>query len=141
MFENCSNPISLIAKLIQFNYSTLSLEFKFRQPGYNWSAGTQFYFNITGILQHPSYWEDPEKFIPERFFDDQLNKDLRNLLFGFGVRNCPGYKSSMIELQCFLCLLFRKYDIELVDPNVPLKTVIGFLTACLELPVRIKLRK
>ncbi|CAB5203066.1 unnamed protein product [Rhizophagus irregularis] len=109
--------------------------------GCNWSAGTQFYFNITGILQHPSYWEDPEKFIPERFFDDQLNKDLRNLLFGFGVRNCPGYKSSMIELQCFLCLLFRKYDIELVDPNVPLKTVIGFLTACLELPVRIKLRK
>lgn len=109
--------------------------------GYNWSAGTQFYFNVTGILQHPSYWEDPKKFIPERFFDDQLNKDLRNLLFGFGVRNCPGYKSSMIELQCFLCLLFRKYDVELIDPNAPLKTVIGFLTACLELPVRIKLRK
>jgi cytochrome P450 len=109
--------------------------------GYNWSAGTQFYINATGILQHPSYWNDPEKFIPERFFDDQLNKDLRNLLFGFGVRNCPGYKSSMVELQCFLCLLFRKYDVELVDPNSPLKTVIGFLTAVLELPVRIKLRK
>ncbi|GES92432.1 cytochrome P450 [Rhizophagus clarus] len=109
--------------------------------GYNWPTGTQFYFNVVGILQHPSYWDDPKEFIPERFFDDQLNKDLRNLLFGFGVRNCPGYKSSMIEMQCFLCLLFRKYDVELVDPNAPLKTVIGFLTACLELPVRIKLRK
>ncbi|RIA99437.1 cytochrome P450, partial [Glomus cerebriforme] len=79
--------------------------------GSNWPASTQFYFNTTAILQHPSYWKDPEKFIPERFLDDQLNKNLRNLLFGFGVRNCPGYKSAMIELQCFLCLLFRKYDV------------------------------
>ncbi|PKC00251.1 cytochrome P450 [Rhizophagus irregularis] len=51
---------------------------------------------------------------------------------------CPGRKLAMIELICLMALLYRKYEIDLVDMNVPLKVVSGGVTSCTELLVEIK---
>ncbi|CAG8565272.1 8426_t:CDS:2, partial [Dentiscutata erythropus] len=69
--------------------------------------------------------------------------DIKNsfVMFGGGLRMCPGRKLAMIELKCLVTMIYRKYDVELVDMNVPLKTKSTFLTSCEELLFRLKLRK
>jgi hypothetical protein len=46
----------------------------------------------------------------------------------------------MIELKLLTALIYRKYDVELVDMNAPLKTKSFALTSCQELMVKIKHR-
>ncbi|PKC00252.1 cytochrome P450 [Rhizophagus irregularis] len=58
-----------------------------------------------------------------------------------GLRLCPGRKLAMIELVCLIALFYRKYEIDLVDMNAPLKVINGGVTACGELLTKIKHRK
>ncbi|RIB13037.1 cytochrome P450 [Gigaspora rosea] len=78
-------------------------------------AGTSIGIYPYGIHHSPTLWENPEKFIPERF----ENKNLENLEFygfGGGSRMCLGNNFSLIEQRILLCLLLRKYELSL-DPN------------------------
>jgi cytochrome P450 len=53
----------------------------------------------------------------------------------------PGSKLTMIELVCLMALLFRKYEIDLVDMNSPINTSCeGVTVACNKLLVEIKPR-
>ena len=62
------------------------------------------------------------------------------IMFGGGLRICPGKKLAMVELLCLIALLFRKYEINLVDMNAPLNIASGSVTVCTELLVEIKPR-
>ncbi|GET03257.1 cytochrome P450 [Rhizophagus clarus] len=62
-------------------------------------------------------------------------------IFGGGIRICPGRKLAIIELKCLLILIYRKYDIELVDMNAPLNYSSDFINVCKELIVKVKPRK
>ena len=46
----------------------------------------------------------------------------------------------MIELKLLTALVYRKYDVELIDMNAPLKTKSTSVTTCQELMVKIKPR-
>ncbi|PKY35175.1 cytochrome P450 [Rhizophagus irregularis] len=87
------------------------------------------------------YWEDPDKFNPDRWMAEGFeSKKFSFLMFGGGLRLCPGRKLAMIELVCLIALLYRNYEIDLVDMNAPLKVISGGLTVCAELLVKIKLK-
>ncbi|PKK77490.1 hypothetical protein RhiirC2_844270 [Rhizophagus irregularis] len=63
------------------------------------------------------------------------SKKLSFLMFGGGLRLCPGRKLAMIELVCLIALLYRKYEI---DVNAPLKVSFTFInrsSACQDLVV------
>ncbi|GES74985.1 cytochrome P450 [Rhizophagus clarus] len=82
--------------------------------------------------------EEPDKFNPDRWLvEGSESKKLSFLMFGGGLRICPGRKIAMIEL---VCLLYRKYEIDLVDMNAPLNVESIGITACNELLVKIKPR-
>ncbi|CAI2173406.1 18583_t:CDS:2 [Funneliformis geosporum] len=109
--------------------------------GYKWPKNTLFNVSFTAINNHKAHWKDPEKFDPERF----LKKDEKRLkatfnIWGGGLRICPGRKLAMIELKFLLASIYRKYDVELVNKNEPLKSKSTSLTVCQELMVRIKPR-
>ena len=60
------------------------------------------------------YWEDPEKFDPDRF-----NKDRRSsivpytyLPFGSGPRNCIGMRFAVLESKVALFNLLRDFELE-----------------------------
>ncbi|POG67647.1 cytochrome P450 [Rhizophagus irregularis DAOM 181602=DAOM 197198] len=109
--------------------------------GYKWPAGTMFRINADAIHYNKDYWEDSDKFNPDRWLvEGSESKKLSFLMFGGGLRICPGRKLAMIELVCLIALLYRKYEIDLVDMNAPLKVVSGGVTACTELLVEIKPR-
>ncbi|XP_076275225.1 cytochrome P450 9e2-like isoform X2 [Rhynchophorus ferrugineus] len=65
-------------------------------------------------LHHdPKYFADPEKFIPERFSDD--NKTLINkytyMPFGIGPRACIGSRFALLEMKTLLIQLVNKFEI------------------------------
>ncbi|CAB4403745.1 unnamed protein product [Rhizophagus irregularis] len=114
--------------------------------GYDWPEGTQFQMLFSAIIKHKDYWTEPEKFDPDRFYrveeSDKYLLEKKNMkttfpMFGGGIRICPGRKLAIIELKCLLFLIYRKYDIELVDMNSPLKYKRDFLNLCKELIVKI----
>ncbi|GBC01273.1 hypothetical protein RclHR1_04120003 [Rhizophagus clarus] len=109
--------------------------------GYKWSANTMFRINIDAIHYTGDYWEEPDKFNPDRWLvEGSEPKKFSFLMFGGGLRICPGRKLAMIELVCLMALLYRKYEIDLVDMNAPLNVESINITACNELLVKIKPR-
>ncbi|CAG8656502.1 14617_t:CDS:2 [Gigaspora margarita] len=80
-------------------------------------------------------------------FDKENKKSINDkkkyplIIFGRGMRLCPGRKLAMINMLTFMVLMFKKYDIELTDKDSPLKIFNGYITSCLELKIKIKLRK
>ena len=109
--------------------------------GYQWPAGTTFRVNNDTIHFSEDSWVDPYKFNPDRWLVEGFEpKKFSFNIFGGGLRLCPGRKLAMIELVCLLALLFRKYEIDLVDMNAPLKVKATSLNACCELLVKIRPR-
>src|SRR5205085_7023540 len=103
--------------------------------GFIWPEETSFQILYSAILKRKDYWTDPEKFDPDRFYkieeSDKYILEKQNIkntftMFGEGIRKCPGRKLAMIELKCLLASVYRKYDVELVDINAPLKYISTF---------------
>lgn len=83
---------------------------------YEISAKTRVVLNATAIGTDTKYWENPEKFYPERF----LNKDIdfrgqhfELLPFGAGRRGCPGitFAVSLVELALANLLFFFDWEL------------------------------
>ena len=134
---------------VVFALSRMNLE-KDEIGGFSWPEKTSFRILYSAMMKREDYWTDPEKFDPDRFYKvDESDKYIpekkkaKNVLpiFGGGIRMCPGRKLAMIELKCLLSLIYRKYDIEMVDMNAPLKCKYAHIILCDELIVKIKPRK
>ncbi|PKK71907.1 cytochrome P450 [Rhizophagus irregularis] len=149
--QYCDAVIKEVSRHCPVNYSLgrVSVE-KDTVGGYVWPEKTSFSILYCSIMKRKDYWTDPEKFDPDRFYkiDDSdkyfLEKQhVKNAfsIFGGGIRACPGRKLAMIELKCLLSLIYRKYDIELADPNAPLNYHSALLTVCKELFIKVKPRK
>ena len=100
-----------------------------------------FQVNAVSIHKNGDYWEDPETFNPDRWMVEGFEpKKYSFIMFGGGLRICPGRKLAMIELVSLMVLLNRKYEIDLVDMEAPLKTKSSLINACTELLIKIKPR-
>src|SRR6266542_725946 len=90
--------------------------------GFKWPAGTTFHVNAPTVHKHKDYWDEPEKFNPDRWMVKGFETRKHSfVMFGGGLRMCPGRKLAMIEITCLMALLFRKYEIDLVDMESSLK--------------------
>ncbi|GBB88003.1 hypothetical protein RclHR1_14500005 [Rhizophagus clarus] len=118
-----------------------SLEKPDEIAGYQWPAETIIRIHIKAIHDNEEYWDEPEKFNPDRWMVEGFEPKKNSfIMFGGGLRICPGRRLAMIELVSLMALLFRKYDFDLVDKEAPLKSESNIITACTELLVEIKLR-
>ncbi|KAL0916800.1 hypothetical protein M5K25_014340 [Dendrobium thyrsiflorum] len=57
--------------------------------GYDVPAGTMLLVNVYSIHRNPEVWQEPTKFIPERFQSSRAEGSVV-LPFGLGRRRCPG---------------------------------------------------
>ncbi|RHZ86544.1 hypothetical protein Glove_50g110 [Diversispora epigaea] len=105
---------------------------------YKFPVNQHFIINATAIHLDPKNWNNPEEFNPSRFLSNDKNT---LMMFGRGLRSCPGRNLAMTQLKILMALIYRKYDIELVDPTAPIKYKYAIISLCYELKVRIKLRK
>lgn len=80
-------------------------------------AGTQIGVNITGANHHLGTWENPHRFWPERFIE---NEKLKQSIFTFsgGARICPGRNLAQYEITTILANILKDYDFRLPEDSL-----------------------
>ena len=73
------------------------------------------------IHRHPTYWEQPDEFIPERFLTTKPSYSKYTYLpFGGGPRICIARHFAMIQAQLVIASLAQLFNFEYL-PNYPLQ--------------------
>jgi cytochrome P450 len=84
--------------------------------------------------KHPSFWEDPEQFDPDRFLPERVNQRSKFafLPFGAGPHTCIGKNYALMEAATILAGIAQRFHIELVpqqtieiDPRFTLRPKYG----------------
>lgn len=85
--------------------------------GYHVPVGKEVCVNIYGCHMDKKQWEEPEKFKPERFFNDDFNpKDLhKTLAFGGGRRACAGSLQAMHVVSLILGRFIQEFEWKLKE--------------------------
>jgi len=91
--------------------------------GFKIPAETSVWFSYYSMNHNPKHWENPEKFIPERF-DDITNVNKLST-FSFGPRSCIGMQFSKLEMMLIMATLLRNFKFEIDSPNYKLVVHVG----------------
>jgi cytochrome P450 len=75
------------------------------------------------LHRHPDYWEDPDKFNPDRFAESRKHQIPASAFypFGGGPRSCIGSQFALMEARVILAMIISKFDLHLV-PGHPVET-------------------
>jgi cytochrome P450 len=72
-------------------------------------AGTEIYLPPYFIQRNPALWDEPDRFDPDRFGeeDSQSRGRFATLPFSIGPRNCVGESFARLEMQLHLLMIAR----------------------------------
>ena len=100
----------------------LLLIFNFFFAGFFVPENTVVFINNHYSNFSTDYWEDPDKFDPNRFIDDsgKIKKPQHFLPFSTGRRSCIGSKMVQLVSTSLTATILRKFRIECEIPEVPL---------------------
>ncbi|HRD75020.1 MAG TPA: cytochrome P450, partial [Hyphomicrobiaceae bacterium] len=87
--------------------------------GHEIRAGDRVALFAYGTHHSAKYWDEPERFMPERFMGDaaKKRKPYTYIPFGGGKRSCIGGAMSQVENTLALSMLLRRFRPEYVGPN------------------------
>jgi cytochrome P450 len=93
--------------------------------GYPIAAGSMLFWSQYIVHRHPDFWEDPEKFDPERFLPEAVAKRHAHAYspFGNGPRLCIGVNFSMTEMLLTLAAIGQRYRFRLPAGAPPVEPV------------------
>lgn len=88
--------------------------------GFHIPRGMNINLFLYGIHNSAKYWENPHLFLPERFNEENQNKQtaFSYFPFGGGQRMCIGNNFAMYEIQIILVELLRNFKFELLDNQI-----------------------
>ncbi|CAG8583126.1 3717_t:CDS:2 [Ambispora gerdemannii] len=102
--------------------------------GYRWKPDTQFVVNYQAPHRNEKHFTDPEKFIPERFINDGSDEKgtFKKAFYpwGGGLHICPARNIGLAYVKMLLVLLYRNYEVKLVNADKPIQTYHDFITQC-----------
>jgi cytochrome P450 len=81
--------------------------------GYHIPLNSKVIVNAWAIGRDPKYWNEPERFYPERFIDSSIDYKGTNfeyIPFGAGRRICPGITFGLINVELVLALMLYHFD-------------------------------
>ncbi|KAJ2558990.1 hypothetical protein EV175_000547 [Coemansia sp. RSA 1933] len=81
--------------------------------GHYLPAGTVVRVNVAGINHNRETWEQPRRFMPERFLGDGDKMKQQIITFSSGVRICPGRNLAHYEMMTILANLIKDYDFDM----------------------------
>lgn len=99
------------------------------------SRGTDIFLALYNLHRSPDFWDEPDKFDPERFlrpknnpdrpdwegfnpvptsmYPNEVHTDYAYLPFGAGARKCVGDQFACMEAAVTLALMIKRYDFKL----------------------------
>ncbi|CAN6334689.1 unnamed protein product [Urochloa humidicola] len=103
--------------------------------GHTITRGTMVLVDVYSMQRDPNMWEDPEKFMPERFMDANVEGDGRFMMpFGLGRRKCPGEGLALRTVGMALGVMIQCFEWECVGEEVNLSEGSG-LTMPMAVPL------
>lgn len=82
-------------------------------------AGSSVVVSPYTLHRHPSFWEDPEAFAPDRFEtgDPAVSQSLRDGYFPFGAgsHQCIGREFAMLEARLILAQVVQRYRLHVAQ--------------------------
>jgi cytochrome P450 len=83
--------------------------------GYEIPGGSMILLNIYEAHRLVEFWPDPERFDPDRFLPELVQKRPRHayLPFGFGPRQCIGRDLALMIIRLILALIVQNFNISL----------------------------
>ncbi len=92
----------------------------FVHAGYFIPKGTWVLTSPTVTHRIPELFADPDAFDPDRFAPprEEDKRDFAFIPFGGGRHKCMGNAFALLQIKAILAILVRRYDFELVNPNV-----------------------
>ncbi|XP_017071563.1 probable cytochrome P450 6a19 [Drosophila eugracilis] len=101
----------------------------YSNPKYYIEPDTGVLVPTLGIHHDPEFYPEPEKFIPERFDEEQVQQRpaCTFLPFGDGPRNCIGLRFGRMQVIVGMALLIHNFKFELypTKTSVPIKYKVG----------------
>ncbi|MCI0394801.1 MAG: cytochrome P450 [Chloroflexi bacterium] len=90
--------------------------------GYHIGANALIFVSPYVTHRHPDFWENPERFDPERFSTARCAERARYayIPFGGGPRHCIGSDMAMMEAIMVVAMVAQKYDLQLA-PGYPVR--------------------
>jgi len=89
---------------------------QYRLPG-----NTVLSISVLALQRHPSFWEEPELFKPERFAPEAIKNTLKHpfqfVPFSSGPRNCIGQRFAQMEMIVILARILSEFTIVGIDPE------------------------
>ncbi|XP_060520854.1 probable cytochrome P450 305a1 [Cylas formicarius] len=98
--------------------------------GYTIPKNTTVLINLHSLHNDKSQWRHPEKFLPDRFLDEEGNLLSHEGLipFGLGRRKCLGDSLAKTCIFIIFAEVLRRYSVEACAPSTG-KTVFGLTAA------------
>ncbi|PIN13797.1 Cytochrome P450 CYP2 subfamily [Handroanthus impetiginosus] len=104
--------------------------------GFRIPKKTRVLINVWAIGRDPVAWKDPEKFFPERFYENNVDvrgRDFQLIPFGSGRRGCPGLQLGLTMVQLMVAQLVHCFDWELpigmMNSDLDMSENFGLVTA------------
>ena len=106
------------------------------------SPGTYVMIFPYATHRHPDFWDDPERFDPDRFLPEreETRHPFAYFPFGGGQRICIGNSFAMLEAHILTALLARRFSARLVPGHRPQIEMGGTLMVKNGLPMRLERR-
>jgi cytochrome P450 len=73
------------------------------------------------LHRSPAYFDQPERFMPERWLDPPALPQFAYFPFGGGSRKCLGDQFAWTEARITLCEIVRRYRFDLATPELPVE--------------------
>ncbi|KAK7503358.1 hypothetical protein BaRGS_00005279 [Batillaria attramentaria] len=83
--------------------------------GYHIPAGTSIHLNNTVLFRNPTYFEEPEKYIPDRWLRDGSAQKVHPFIvlpFGHGPRMCAGRRFAEQDMAVLLTRILQNFRLE-----------------------------
>lgn len=72
--------------------------------------GMRVWIPAVAIHKDPDYFDDPETFNPDRYYEKKLTvNEVTNLGFGIGPRSCIGYRFALLEIKILFVYLLSRF--------------------------------
>lgn len=99
-------------------------DYKVPNSTYTLKKGTKVWIPVHAIHHDETYYPHPEKFDPDRFTPEEINKrdNVTFLPFGDGPRSCIGLRFGLMQAKIGLVTLLSNYEFSICSKSkVPIE--------------------